>query len=618
MKKILILLAVIFINKMAYSQTWYFGNNAGIKFTNSSGTWSVAPSAGSPLLSKVNTNEGCAVANDANGNALLYTDGTYIWDVQGNKIKTSLNADVKLNGFFSATQSGLIVPVPGSNCFEKYFVFGVPHIGTYGSTASGTYYEPCAPNNSISYTIVTKNSSGWVASPVLSITQDASGRLINAVTEKITAVGDGNKGYWILFHGFYNYSSSNSQSTCLTQALPDNNIGRRFFATHITSTNTGTVPAPIASDIAPMISREREHTLFWANGAQGQLKFSRDGTKIAMATCSAHEIYVYKFNKTTGQVTSVLFSKDNFTGSSSAANNALNREYGVEFSPSGQYLYISKEHENNSDKGVLSRYDLSKPTPTEELVKTSPSIRFGQLQLGPDNNIYLAYPGQTKIGQISKSEEASPLVTDISITGASVSGLPTLIQNEMICGVAIVDVVPTSTDPCCPPWNKDLLKSMMFYQGSGSISDPYTLHFQPTTALKNQVQAYINYLHSLNPLMSGITIDWRLHDQGTGNLPSTGFGLQIGSTANVTWNWNTNGIGNPVVPVIFTGFPMQVGTWYVIHTETSLANGQTFFPASCANNDIFVRIQVMNARTSGRPVLEFSDGKKVIKTVSLQ
>jgi hypothetical protein len=191
-----------------------------------------------------------------------------------------------------------------------------------------------------------------------------------------------------------------------------------------------------------------------------------------------------------------------------------------------------------------------------------------------------------------------------------------------ILGGKNVTITPPA-DPCCPPWNKDLLKSMMLYQGSGSISDPYTLRFQPTTALKNQMQAYINYLHSLNALMTGITIDWRLHDQNSlGNPPFTSYGPQVGSTAFVTWNWNTTGIGNPVVPVIFTGFPMQVGRWYIIHTGIYLENGQSFFPASCGNNDIAVRIQVMNslkAMPGKAParVLEISDGKK-ITTVPLE
>ena len=62
---------------------------------------------------------------------------------------------------------------------------------------------------------------------------------------------------------------------------------------------------------------------------------------------------------------------------------------------------------------------------------------------------------------------------------------------------------------------------------------------------------------------------------------------------------------------------MVVGTWYMVHTGIYLENGQTFFPDKCANNEIFVQIKV-TPKMRGGPVLEFSDGKKVIKTVPIQ
>jgi hypothetical protein len=186
------------------------------------------------------------------------------------------------------------------------------------------------------------------------------------------------------------------------------------------------------------------------------------------------------------------------------------------------------------------------------------------------------------------------------------------------------DTPATQVDPCCPPWNRDLMKDMLFYQGSGSISAPYTLLFQPTTTFKNQMQAYINYLHLMNFAITGITIDWRLHAQGTGATASPPYGPQVGSTTYATWTWNTTGIGNPtLIPNPFFTLPtysMIVGTWYLVHTGIYLENGQKFFPDTCANNEIYVRIQVMNAKSAvanSGPVLEFSDGKKVIKSIPL-
>lgn len=182
------------------------------------------------------------------------------------------------------------------------------------------------------------------------------------------------------------------------------------------------------------------------------------------------------------------------------------------------------------------------------------------------------------------------------------------------------DCTSSTINPCCPPWNRDRLAEMLFYQGSGSISAPYTLKFQPTAALKSQMQAYIDYLHATNPAMQAITIDWRLHDQGTGTMPTTPLGPQVGVTAYTTWN--SPGTGNPVIsgdPNFFSlpnPYPMVVGTWYRVHTGIYLENGQAFFPDICAENEIWVRVQVLKA--SGKPVLEIWGRDNLLKRIPLR
>jgi hypothetical protein len=179
---------------------------------------------------------------------------------------------------------------------------------------------------------------------------------------------------------------------------------------------------------------------------------------------------------------------------------------------------------------------------------------------------------------------------------------------------------PTPTNPCCPPSSRDQLADLLFYQGSGSISAPYTLKFQPTAAFKSKMQAYIDYLHTLNPAMQAITIDWKLYDQGTGTSPATPPGPQVGVTARTTWS--SPGTGNPVItgdPTFFsqpTAYPMVVGTWYRVQTAVHLENGQAFFPDLCTNNEIWVRIQVeKDARGS---VLEIWGRDRLITRIPLQ
>lgn len=181
------------------------------------------------------------------------------------------------------------------------------------------------------------------------------------------------------------------------------------------------------------------------------------------------------------------------------------------------------------------------------------------------------------------------------------------------------DCIPP-VNPCCPPWNRDRLAESLFYQGSGSISAPYTLKFQPAAALKSQMQSYIDYLKTINPAMQAITIDWRLHDQGTGTAPSTPLGPQVGVTAYTTWQ--SPGSGSPVTsgdPNFFSlpnPHPMVIGTWYLVHTGIYLENGQAFFPETCAVNEIWVRVQVLKA--TREPVLEIWGRDNLIRRVPLR
>lgn len=146
-------------------------------------------------------------------------------------------------------------------------------------------------------------------------------------------------------------------------------------------------------------------------------------------------------------------------------------------------------------------------------------------------------------------------------------------------------------DPCCPPWNPTTLENTLFYHSTGGIAAPYTLQFQPTSAVSGAMQAYINYLNSVNSAITQITIQFRLHDGGTGTAPVGG--AQLGVSHYITLGAGvTTGPFPP--PTFFSGAAetMLVNHWYVVHTGIYLENGQTFFGDSCANNDIAVRVQV--------------------------
>lgn len=181
---------------------------------------------------------------------------------------------------------------------------------------------------------------------------------------------------------------------------------------------------------------------------------------------------------------------------------------------------------------------------------------------------------------------------------------------------------PKPIDPCCPPWNKDLLKDTMFYHGSGSISAPYTMHFQSNTSLNTQLQTYLNYMNSLNPAITQLIIDWELRDGNTYPIP----GAVISNPAATTWNYPGSGNFAITGDANFfsqstNSFPMQVGNWYYVSARIHLPRGQTFFSEKCSPVSMWVRLQVIGAkgRAGSQPaVLEISDGQRIIQQVPIE
>lgn len=92
---------------------WYFGQKAGIRFQDD-GSDPVAV-----LDGNISTNEGCATISDMEGNLLFYTDGVTVY----NRNHEIMTGGDNLYGHASATQSGVIVPLPGSA--TRYYIFTV-------------------------------------------------------------------------------------------------------------------------------------------------------------------------------------------------------------------------------------------------------------------------------------------------------------------------------------------------------------------------------------------------------------------------------------------------------------------------------------------------------------
>jgi hypothetical protein len=575
------------------NRNWYFGNQAGINF----------PTSGLPTAitnSAIFTNEGCASISDGSGNLLFYTNGVNVWDKNNNVMPNGSG----LNGDPSSTQSSVIVPKPGST--SKYYIFTVAVIGS---------------SNGLRYTIVDMSLAGFTGNNppngdvVSGIATKNVVMTTNVVYEKVAVYKKPDcTGYWIVAH----------------EAASDKFLEYSLTSAGVSAVTTFSLPVAWALGTTNVLGYENSY---------GYLKFSPDGKALAMALFGLDRVVLYKFDPLTGVISS---------WTSLTHSTYLKHVYGVEFSPAfdfstippgggtagtpGNYLYTTS---TGTGQHYLSQLDLSlsssaaimaaRVTINVYVPLAGPYHGFGALQLGPDGRIYVARGGETRLAYINDPNlPAISTATNgcnyktgmdaIDLGGKTCYiGLPNLVSNITACPVL-------QLDPCCPPWNSDMLLDMMHYEGSGGISDPYTLKFVPTTLLSNLMHAYIDYLHSVNSLITRITITWGLYDHGNNNTPNTS-STQIGPGV-FTW-WDPGTTGNPTYS--HTGFfnlpstyPMQVGTWYRIGTGIYLeAFDQTFFPANCAVNQIFVRLQAYHM--PGEPFLEVSyDGVNVIKTVPIK
>ncbi len=235
-------LVFFFILSCSYAQkeanVWYFGNKAGLDFN--SGTAVVLEDGA------LDSFEGVSTICDTDGNLLFYTDGITVY----NKNHTIMQNGTGLLGHPSATQSGVIVPVPLSSTL--FYIFTVDYAYTTGS---------------LHYSIVDISLNGGLGAVTTKnvYIQDNS-------TEKISAVVHSNMSdIWIVIH---ERNNSVYKSYLLT---------KDGLSATIKTSNTG-----------PIVGY---------NGEQGCLKISPDGNLLAMATYLNNRVDISTFDNTSGQIT---------------------------------------------------------------------------------------------------------------------------------------------------------------------------------------------------------------------------------------------------------------------------------------------------------------------------
>ena len=357
---------------------WYFGGYAGIDFN--SGT-PVALTDGALF-----TAEGCASISDNGGNLLFYTNGDSVW----NKNHVPMPNGFGLMGHTSATQTALIVSKPGST--NIYYIFTVPaQVDQFGKV--GFWYS----------TVDMTLDGG------LGDITNKNTFLHHPVAEKLTAVRHANGcDIWIIVHEW----NSN-----------------RFLAYLVDS--AGVNASPVISN-AGSNHMGNGDLLFPNPGSTGQLKASPDGSRLALAFLPTvtGRVEIFDFDNATGVISNPL-SVDGGKG-----------VYGVEFSPDGTKLYVSRPFAGKIDQYNLlsgSAVDIINSRTVIGASKAMP----GSLQLGPDGKIYCAITitqslnnltGSPYIGAINNPDALGTACnyTDsaVFLNGkVSVLGLPTFMQS---------------------------------------------------------------------------------------------------------------------------------------------------------------------------------------------
>lgn len=357
---------------------WYFGGNAGLDFSNS---------PPSPITDgKLNTPEGTSSISNTKGQLLFYSDGITIWNKNGDVMPCFTGTCVPMKGSPNSTQSVLIVPQPTcKGCEYLYNVFTTSDIN--GDKLLTVSVVDMRRNNGLG-AIIEQNTT-----------------LQQPTTERIASVrNDRDSTYWVVSHDY------------------GTNKFRIFHATE----------GGLVEVSAPELGMSHDSL----NKAEGYMKFSSpDSTsgqrKLAVVIPGPARNYVelFSFNDSTGTLT---YDKTMDLGPAPPI------AYGIEFSPSGEKMYISFQGENGT-KSYLKQYDLTLPdsllTETAITIDSSSTQKYGALQFAPDGRIYMAIQGSEYLAVIGEPEGNSLTGVDYERDGVNLGGkksqlgLPNMVQD---------------------------------------------------------------------------------------------------------------------------------------------------------------------------------------------
>jgi gliding motility-associated-like protein len=350
------------------ANVWYFGNLAGIDFN--------PPTIDALNDSQMNAPEGCTAISDRNGVIVFYTDGNDVF-VKDKVTGVHSLVDTGIGGSPGSAQSVIGVPFPNDETL--FYIFTTEEVGT----GTGNF----AFKFSV-FDLKLNNGAGGIAKKNIT--------LFTKSTERITANNN-----WVLIHEYGN---------------------NNFRAYPLTTTGLGN---------AVVSSMGSDHSTSSSTFAQGYMKFSGDGTKLAVALAESatgpNYVDVFAWDNAIGEVTD--FRQMDLT----ADGASLGQVYGVEFSPGGNKLFATVKTASSS---TIMEYRADTLSLMHHITPIMASgSELGAIQIAPTGQMFVAANGSGNLGVINLDSDTATASTyspnGFPLAGGTTSnlGLPNFAQN---------------------------------------------------------------------------------------------------------------------------------------------------------------------------------------------
>ncbi|MBO6515555.1 MAG: S8 family serine peptidase [Bacteroidia bacterium] len=343
--------------------------------------------------------EPSATISNQDGNLLFYTrEHHQDWDPGYNNIEMvrlkinnrhhrEMQNSHDLKGSYTATNGALIVPIPNT-CNERYILFHINNrkdLPAYNPDPIDLYYSIIDMS--------LDDGLGGIDPAFKNVL------LLEDVTERLDATFACDGSIWVATHKFRSdqfvvYPVNNNPNNPLVPS------GTRAYIGQPVTTSIGSIHGD-----APSYSSYQRI---------GELDFSPDGSKIAVALHESSHVEVFDFDNTTGTLSNYIDLGPHVNTVVTPPPSNAYSAYGLAFSPNNQYLYVS-------NPTFVFQHDLASATPANATKLTGGERPYWQMELSPFGTVVVA--GGINGNRYNEIQQPDNPAATSSLVGVSGAGL---------------------------------------------------------------------------------------------------------------------------------------------------------------------------------------------------